>query len=142
MKDKVDILYVEDNEDYVGFVKKAISRISDNMELHTINSGNKALDFFTHNGSYQKPAMILLDIDLPGINGIELVKRIRSEKEMAFTPVIMFSTSDNPADVKAAYENGANAYVVKPSSLNPLVNSLKSMCDFWLEYNYGAKNNN
>lgn len=140
MKDKVDILYVEDNEDYVGFVRKAISRISKNMELHTLTTGSQALDFFT--GQHDNPAMILLDINLPGINGIELLKRIRLKKEMDFIPVIMFSTSDNPADVKAAYENGANAYVVKPSSLDPLVNSLRSMCDFWLEYNYGGKHYN
>lgn len=139
MKDKVDILYVEDNVDYIGFVKKAISKISDKMELHTLNDGSTALDFFSHRKDKERPALILLDIDLPGVNGLELVKRIRSENDMAFTPVIMFSSSDNPADVKKAYENGANAYVIKPSSINPLVDSLRSMCEFWLGCNYSGK---
>jgi CheY-like chemotaxis protein len=136
MKDKIDILYVEDNEDYISFVKRAISKIDDKVQLQAVTDGNAALDFFKQENDTRSLKLILMDINLPGITGIELVKKIRQKEGMEFTPIIMFSTSDNPADVKKSYDSGANAYVVKPIGISPLVNSLRSMCDFWLGCNY------
>lgn len=137
MKNKTNILYVEDNTDYLAFVRKALQKIDADLELQTANDGFSAMDFFNKTKN-DKTALklILLDINLPGMTGIELLQKIRAFEGMAFTPIIMFSTSDNPCDVKNCYDNGANAYVVKPAGINPLMNSLKSMCDFWLGYNY------
>jgi len=137
MKSKADILYVEDNEDYIGFVKRALSKIDEKVSIATVTDGSSALDFFEKDDNDPKSIkMILLDLNLPDISGIDLLQKIRSKKGMELTPVIMFSTSDHPDDVKRSYDVGANAYVVKPMGITPLMNSLKSMCDFWLGYNY------
>src|SRR3954469_18075498 len=74
--------------------------------------------------------IILFDIHLSGIIGIDLVQKIREQKALAYTPVIILSTSDNPKDVEACYQRGANAYLVKPIGIQPLVNTLKTVCEF------------
>lgn len=136
---KLEILYVEDNEDYISFVKRALKKIDENIELRTVTDGQSALEYVSSRTDNDTFKLIMLDINLPGITGIELLKRFRQEEGMALTPIIMFSTSDNPADVKRSYDNGANAYMIKPIGIAPLTESLKSMYDFWVGYNY-AKN--
>jgi len=74
---------------------------------------------------------------LPGIDGIEVLKKLRKDEHMSLVPVIMFSTSDNPADVKKCYQYGANAYVVKPMGMEQLSSSLSSIYNFWINHNYG-----
>ena len=136
MSSKADILYIEDNEDYIDFVKRALKKVDSSITLSTATDGKTALSTVS-NVSYK---LILLDIHLPGINGIELVQKIREQKALAYTPIIMLSTSDNPKDIEACYQRGANAYLVKPVGIQPLVNTLKSICDFWLNCNYSATN--
>jgi DNA-binding response OmpR family regulator len=138
MSSRADILYIEDNEDYIDFVKRALKKVDSNITISTATDGKTALSTVsnaTDNVSYK---LILLDIHLPGITGIELVQKIREQKALAYTPIIMLSTSDNPKDVEACYQRGANAYLVKPIGIQPLVNTLKTVCEFWLNYNYSA----
>ncbi|MFT3683074.1 MAG: response regulator [Ferruginibacter sp.] len=139
MKETVTILYVEDNEDYITFVKRAIGKLDIPVVLQPVTDGSRALDLLTGSELANQLRLILLDINLPGISGIELLQKIRSKKEMQLTPVIMFSTSDNPREVQKCYEHGANAYVVKPLGLDTLTSSLNSICNFWIKHNY-AKN--
>jgi CheY-like chemotaxis protein len=136
MQNKVEILYVEDNEDYIDFVKRALRKVDENLHLEYATDGKSAMNFFSDPSNKKAFKLILLDINLPGITGIELLQKIRSNPGLAFTPIIMFSTSDNPRDVKNCYENGANAYLIKPMGLHPLMDTLRSVCDFWLEHNY------
>jgi len=137
MKQKVDLFYVEDNEDYVNFVGRAVKKINSNISYQYVTDGKDAFEYFQSNVSTGGPArVILLDINLPGMNGIDLLKKIRSINELKYIPVIMFSTSDNPDDIKKSYDNGANAYLVKPSGLTPLTETLQKVCDFWLSINY------
>ncbi len=137
---KADILYIEDNEDYIDFVKRALKKVDSNITLSTATDGRTALATVSNPSINVNYKLILLDIHLPGITGIELVQKIREQKALAYTPIIMLSTSDNPKDVEACYERGANAYLVKPMGIQPLVNTLKSVCDFWLNCNFSASN--
>lgn len=137
MKEQVDVLYIEDNEDYIEFVKRAIGKIDNGLSYYALNDGIDALNYFERTkGKKGAARLILLDINLPGINGIELLRRIRSNPSLRYIPVIMFSTSDNTADVISSYDNGANAYLVKPEGLNSLVTTLQGVCNFWLNLNY------
>ena len=137
MKEEIDVLYIEDNEDYVQFVRRAFNKIDTSLSCHSFKDGLDALDYFENNTDKKKLAkLILLDVNLPGINGIELLKKIRSKPKLKYTPVIMFSTSDNTSDVVNAYDNGANAYLVKPEGLNSLVETLNGVYKFWLNLNY------
>jgi DNA-binding response OmpR family regulator len=138
MSSKADILYIEDNEDYIDFVKRALKKVDSNITISTAADGKTALSTVSNASSNVGYRLILLDIHLPGINGIELVQKIREQKALAYTPIIMLSTSDNPKDIEACYQRGANAYLVKPVGIQPLVNTLKSICDFWLNCNYST----
>jgi DNA-binding response OmpR family regulator len=137
MKQKVDLLYVEDNEDYVDFVGRAVKKIDENIGYKFVTDGKDAFEYFQSNASGNSMAkLILLDINLPGMNGIDLLKKIRSISHLKYLPVIIFSTSESPDDIKASYDNGANAYIVKPVGINSLTDTLKKICDFWLSLNY------
>ena len=137
MKQNIDLLYVEDNEDYIDFVKRAVNKIDEKLIYHYVSDGKDAIDYFEKNSNKKSCAkLILLDINLPGISGIELLKKIRSYPQLKYVPVIMFSSSDNSDDVKRSYDNGANAYLIKPSGMSSLTQALKSVCDFWLSLNY------
>jgi len=137
MKQKVDLLYVEDNEDYVNFVGRAVKKIDENINYKYVTDGKDAFEYFqsnSANGSVAK--VILLDINLPGMNGIDLLKKIRSIPHLQYLPVIIFSTSENPEDIRDSYANGANAYIVKPAGISSLTDTLKKICEFWLSTNY------
>jgi two-component system response regulator len=137
MKEEIDVLYIEDNEDYVQFVRRAFNKIDTTLSCHAFKDGLDALNYFESNQDKKKLAkLILLDVNLPGINGIELLKKIRSKPKLKYTPVIMFSTSDNTSDVVNAYDNGANAYLVKPEGLSSLVETLDGVYKFWLNLNH------
>lgn len=137
MKQKVDLLYVEDNEDYVNFVGRAVKKIDENIAYKYVTDGKDAFEYFQNNssnGAFAK--VILLDINLPGMNGIDLLKKIRSIPHLKYLPVIIFSTSESPEDIKNSYDSGANAYIVKPNGINSLTETLKKICEFWLQLNY------
>lgn len=127
-----DILYVEDDEDYAFFMQNAIQEIKDNLNLDIVEDGTKALaklQLFAE--SKTKPKLILLDLNLPGLSGLDLLKLIRDIPYLKTTPIILFSTSDNPDDVKASIEFGANAYLTKPDGYDNLVKCVHSLHDFW-----------
>lgn len=137
MNKEINVLYIEDNEDYIDFVNRAVRKNNPEVTVNAITDGQQVLDYLAVNDDAVKKAnLILLDIHMPGIDGIELLKRLRKTEELQFTPVIMFSTSDNPADVKTCYSYGANAYVVKPIGIEDLSQSLRSLFSFWLNYNF------
>ena len=137
---KSDILYVEDNEDYIDFVKRALKRIDSNVTLTAVTDGKAAMSSMENVIQSSRYKLILLDIHMPGITGIEILQKIRRQKELSCIPIVMMSTSDNPKDVEASYQSGANGYLVKPVGIQPLTNTMKSLCDFWLNCNYSDKN--
>lgn len=140
MNSKADILYVEDNEDYIDFVKRALRKIDTNVTITAVTDGKAALSTVQTSTTAARFKLILLDIHMPGITGLELLQKIRAQQELRCVPIVMMSTSDNPKDVEASYQWGANAYLVKPVGIQPLTNTLKSLCDFWLHCNYKDQN--
>ncbi len=137
---KSDILYVEDNEDYIDFVKRALKKIDSNVSMTAITDGKTALSTVSNHTGAQNYKLILLDIHMPGITGIEILQKIRRQKELTCVPIVMMSTSDNPKDVETSYLSGANAYLVKPVGIQPLTSAMKALCDFWLNYNFSDGN--
>lgn len=136
-----DILYIEDNEDYIQFVKRAIGKINTNLNFGVLMDGKDTLQFIDNvKETKSLPRLILLDINLPDYNGLELLTKIRSNKITQYIPVVMFSSSENQRDMKKAFDEGANAYLVKPMGLAPLTETMQSICNFWLNHNQPVEN--
>lgn len=129
-----DILYIEDNEDYVDVVERAIGQIDGKTVLQNIDDGAialSALNNFVENRV--KPRLILIDLNLPGLSGLDLLKRIKEHQSLRYVPTIMFSTSDNPKDIRLSLEFGANAFITKPMGYTNLLKCLSSVHEFWLK---------
>lgn len=131
-----DIFYVEDNEDFVDVVERAIGQIDGTTVLRTIDDGALALNTLEKLAEDKaNPKLILLDLNLPGLSGLDLLRRIKETQALRYVPIVMFSTSDNPKDIRSSLEFGANAYVTKPLGYTNLVKCLSAMHDFWLRTN-------
>lgn len=127
-----DIFYVEDDIDYAFFMQSAIQEVKDTLNLTIVEDGAEALlKLQKFAESKTKPKLILLDLNLPGLSGLDLLKFIRDIPYLKSIPVILFSTSDDPEDVKASMEFGANAYLTKPDGYDSLVKCVHSVHDFW-----------
>lgn len=138
---EADILYIEDNEDYIEFVKRAIRKINAELNFGVATDGKNALQAFqTSIQSRKLPRLILLDINLPDYSGIDLLKKLRENEATRYVPVIMLSSSESPRDMMQAFDSGANAYLIKPIGLTPLTNTLNSVCNFWLNHNQTVEN--
>lgn len=86
------------------------------------------------------PRLTLVDLKLTNGNGVELIRRLRANRQLDCMPVLMLTTSDNPTDVRAAFAAGANAYVIKPSTFEELVGLTNDICRFWLHWNHSTPN--
>jgi PleD family two-component response regulator len=137
---QAEILYIEDNEDYIEFVKRAIRKINAELNFGVATDGKNALAIFEEDVSKKKlPQLILLDINLPDYNGLDLLKKLRSNKATRYIPIVMLSSSENQSDMKKAFDNGANAYLIKPIGIAPLTDVLNSVCNFWLNHNQSVE---
>jgi len=131
-----DIFQVEDNEDFTFLMEHAVAEISRDLYLAITTNGSEAMTALAGlQAKSYKPGLILLDINLPGISGIEVLKRIRDIDFFQSVPVVMFSTSDNPKDIATIIALGANDYQIKPMGYRDLVNCLKKMKENYLFIN-------
>jgi CheY-like chemotaxis protein len=131
-----DIFFVEDDIDFAFITETAVAELHEATSLQIIDNGRDAINILRKLAEEQlKPKLILLDLNLPGISGIEILKEIRDIVYLRYVPVVLFSTSENPKDIKLSLEFGANAYVTKPASYIDLIVCLQSFSDFWLHQN-------
>lgn len=129
------VLYIEDNPDSVVFFKRVVDKLG-NYSLSTYEDGISFIrDINAEQGAEARPEIIMLDINLPGMNGFEILEFLRSRSEFKHTPVIMFTSSENEQDIKRSYERGANAYLVKPENLKGLHAVIEDTFNFWLKHN-------
>jgi CheY-like chemotaxis protein len=137
---KVDIFLVEDNEDFSFLIEKAIDHIDKDLSIKIVDNGLSALEVLKYlNQEGIKPRIILLDLNLPGLSGLDLLAEIKMIEFLKQVPVILFTTSDNPKDVRAATEHGANAYVTKPHGYIALIDCLRSLFNFWFTHHTTIK---
>jgi len=132
---RVDILLVEDNLGDIQLFTEAIEETAADLKIFSIRDGIEAIKFLRNEPPYQdapKPAIILLDLNLPGKDGRKILAEIKSDPALAIIPVVIFSGSDAPQDVSACYSLHANCYIVKPRDLSGLTETIRSLVDFWL----------
>lgn len=132
----VQILLVEDNPDDVEITRRALRKGRVAIDLHVVRDGQEALDFLFREGDYgtdtPRPDLILLDLNLPNVNGLEVLRRVRASKDLSTIPVIMLSASDRDEDVVKSYELGANAYIVKPVEFEKFQHAIEVLGEYWI----------
>jgi CheY-like chemotaxis protein len=134
------ILIVDDSPKDIELVIAALSEINLVNEVAIAEDGEEALDYLNRRSKFAErgsgnPAVILLDIKMPKLNGIEVLKYIRSNPEFKMIPVIMVTSSGEERDLVESYRLGANAYVVKPVDIVQFIEAIKILGQFWAVIN-------
>ncbi len=135
------ILLVEDSEDDVFLMQRALKFAQLRDALYVVGDGQEALDYLAGEGKYANrerypmPAIVLLDLKLPKRSGFEILSWARCSARMYALIVVVFTSSNQPADITEAYRLGANSYVVKPVNFDQLVEFAKVLKAYWLFHN-------
>lgn len=124
------IWLIEDNSGDALLIAEALDQSAHNSQLVTFKSASDALrQLFS--GIIQRPDLILLDMNLPKMNGIELLQKIRSTEGLEAIPVVVLTTSSSPGDVKSAYAHGANCFITKSFDANDFIRTILHVENFW-----------
>ena len=135
-KSAFKILLVEDNPADIRLTKEAISKSKINSIMYNVKDGVEAIHFLKRSGKYSKmcrPDLILLDLNLPKKNGLEVLKDIKQDNELKRIPVVVLSISGNEEDLIKAYDLHANAFVNKPLEIKQFYKFIKTLEDFWFD---------
>lgn len=130
------ILYAEDNLNDIELTLSAFEEHNLANAVDVVRDGQEALDYLMRSGKYHQrtcdnPVVILLDIKMPKLDGIEVLKHIKSSPDLKNIPVVMLTSSQVEIDLVRSYELGANAFVVKPIDFTEFMNTIKSIALFW-----------
>lgn len=140
MTDKL-ILLVEDNPSDIGLAKRAFQKNSPNVKLVVAVDGQEALDYLFKNGihaecdRHEMPSVILLDLKLPRIDGLEVLRRLRVNQRTRHIPVVILTSSCEEQDITAGYALGANSYIRKPVDFHTFDGVIKQLGMYWLVTN-------
>jgi CheY-like chemotaxis protein len=137
----LDILLVEDEPAHAELTKRAIRKAGNANRIFTASDGEEALDYLYHRGKYEDnikyplPGLILLDIKLPGIDGIEVLKKIKEDAVLKRIPVIMLTTSEREEDIARSYNHYANSYLTKPIGFKEFEEKIMQIEFYWMILN-------
>ncbi|MEF2145617.1 MAG: response regulator [Desulfovibrionaceae bacterium] len=140
------ILLVEDNDAHAELVIRGLNEQRKMQNIRHVHDGEEALDYLFRRGNYEnpqdspRPHLILLDLRLPKIDGLEVLKTIKSSSDIKCIPVVILTTSEAENDVKDAYLGYANSYLVKPVDFGSFNNLLADLGFYWLGWNHGLQN--
>jgi CheY-like chemotaxis protein len=135
------LLVVDDNEDDVFFMQRAVAQAGIPNPIQVASDGQAAVDYlrgvgqFSDRQKYPLPCLVLLDLKLPGLAGLDVLRWLREQKQFEVLPVIILSSSTQEIDIDAAYRLGVNAYLAKPPDANTLADVMKVINQFWLQLN-------
>lgn len=134
----VNILLVEDNDGDILLTKEAFYEAKLHNEIAVVKDGEAALDYlyrrekYEHDEAWTLPDMILLDINLPKVSGLEVLAEIKKDAQLKIIPVIMLTTSESEKDIMTSYRHYANCYITKPVDLNKFLDVVKTIENFWI----------
>lgn len=133
----VRVLVAEDNEDHRFFIIRALREASDGeLVIESVVDGADALDFLHRRGQFadrQRPHLILLDLKMPRVDGLQVLDAVKGDPELRSIPIAVLTSSDRKEDVDASYQKGSNSYIIKPTSFERMREWLQMVNDFWTE---------
>jgi CheY-like chemotaxis protein len=135
------ILHVEDNEDDQFFLKRAFAAAGIRNTVHFVDDGQQAIDYLSSQGSYvdqqqfPTPCLVILDLKLPKIHGLDVLRWVRAHKEFKSIIVVILSSSPLRNDVDMAYDIGVNSFLVKPLSADQMIHIARLIKEYWLDLN-------
>ena len=142
---KVTILLVEDSPDDVELAMRALRKQHLLSDVIRVEDGAEALDFMYGRGRFEgrdvrkQPKLVLLDLKLPKVNGLEVLAIIKSDADLRHIPVVMLTSSREDPDIRQAYELGANSYIVKPVDFEQFLAAVSEIGFYWMLLNQPAK---
>ena len=131
----IQVLLVEDSPGDVRLTKEAFRDVNGSIQLHVATDGVEAMAFLRHEGAHAdapRPDLILLDLNLPKMDGREVLAQIKEDDSLKSIPTVILTTSDAEADIVKSYQLQANCYLSKPVQFDAFENLVKSINDFWL----------
>ena len=129
------VLLVEDNEADVRLTREALRESGDAIRMASVADGELAMAYLRREAGYEevsRPDLVLLDLNLPRKNGLEVLEEMRADPDLVYIPVIMLTTSSAEHDILACYSRGANCFVVKPLELDAFMDLIGAIREFWL----------
>ena len=135
------ILLVEDDADEIHLMRRALAKAGLNNPFQVISHGGDVIPYFEGKGTYADrsqyplPGLVFLDLRLPGISGLYLLAWIKGNPDHRHIPVVLFTSSDDPEDLRRAYQFGANSYLIKPMAFDDFVEMIKVTGTYWINMN-------
>lgn len=130
----IEVLIIEDNQGDIDITRDVFEETETKCNLNFVYTGEEALEFLRRKGEYPNaptPDIILLDLNLPGYSGREIIEKIKNDDAFKKIPVIVMTSSESQRDVYDAYSLHANCYIVKPIEMNEYVKIIKAIESFW-----------
>ncbi|HEY9611382.1 response regulator [Allocoleopsis sp.] len=140
------LLVAEDSDEDFEVLHLLMQQMKVQNPIHRCTNGDKVLDFVYQDGecseqhSSSRPSVILLDLNLPGMDGREVLEQLKQDQSLKEIPIVVFTTSSNPKDVEFCYQNGANGYLIKPVDSDELERTVQAFVDYWLQTNIPPTN--
>ncbi len=135
------VLLVEDNRDHAELISRCLEEDQIGGRLFHVSDGEEALEFLKHQGQYSgkspvpRPSLIFMDLRLPKLDGLSLLRKIKGDAELSSIPVVVLTTSTADPDIQGAYAAQANAYLAKPLNYQEFKEHLQAATKFWLQCN-------
>jgi CheY-like chemotaxis protein len=136
-----EILFIEDNDNDIQLTLRALRKRNLTNQIHIIKDGEEALEYIFSMGKHSgrditvKPKLILLDLKLPKVDGLEILKQVKSDERTKSIPVVMLTSSREENDMIQSYNYGVNSYIVKPINFNKFSEAVASLGLYWLLLN-------
>lgn len=136
--DDVEILFAEDSMDDAALTIRALVKSGFTNRLLHVKDGAEALDFLYFRGKYternpnSKPKLLLLDLKMPKVSGMQVLEKVKSDPELRSIPAVILTSSQEDPDIEKCYDLGANSYIVKPVDSNNFFNAIKDMGMYWM----------
>jgi two-component system response regulator len=138
-KDAVELLLVEDNSSDEELTLHVLKKYNLANRIMVVRDGAEALEFLFDNGRHEVPKLILLDLKLPKLNGLEVLRQIKAEAHTRMIPVVVLTSSREDKDLVACYELGVNSYIVKPVDFAQFTECIRQLGLYWLLVNEPAR---